>query len=360
MMFNPESYKDDNSVISNSEIVDVSKLETDDDRDLIEIALLEDEGDELVIIMEEEDSEQDLDELTEITVPERISSFEEPTTADLYEDATTLPNDEKSKDAGNDEIGSEENPPILDYPSFQDGESEIPNSEIVDVSKLETNDDRDLIGIALLEDEGDELVIFAEEVDSEKDRDDSELTKPDETSEFAYLAIDELSKGAKTVTNNDSSEDIEVDEVAQPVEKPIWKLSPVASGKEFENREGANIAGNFPVLDDFRDGNATSFKAHNLLYSYQGETGADNLERVLCRNIDKLAEYRGRDEEAKETTWGGVTVRDHDIHSLTLKIGVPSERSREQQNAIENAKRYAQTKVTALGVPLIFEVKDLG
>ncbi|HEU4323550.1 MAG TPA: DUF4157 domain-containing protein [Roseiflexaceae bacterium] len=66
-----------------------------------------------------------------------------------------------------------------------------------------------------------------------------------------------------------------------------WGPSP---GQLYEEACEANIGGNFPVIDDFRDGTATSLKTVNIVENYVSQ---DALRVRIDEYIKTLAEFKG-------------------------------------------------------------------
>jgi hypothetical protein len=72
----------------------------------------------------------------------------------------------------------------------------------------------------------------------------------------------------------------------------VWKLPATQRGLVIENALGKNLPGNFPVIDRFVNGTATSIKSIDLsAKSYQSMT---TLNRTVTGYIDKVAAFQGR------------------------------------------------------------------
>lgn len=66
---------------------------------------------------------------------------------------------------------------------------------------------------------------------------------------------------------------------------------PVVRGEMIERQLGQNLHKNFPVIDRFQDGIATSIKSIDLnSATYQNPA---KLTSVLTRYVDKVAEFKG-------------------------------------------------------------------
>jgi len=112
----------------------------------------------------------------------------------------------------------------------------------------------------------------------------------------------------------------------------VWNLSPFERGRQIESSVGRNLipVWNYPVIDSFDNGAATSIKSIDLnASSYQNMS---TLNRTLTRYIDSLSNFNGRD-------WGGYDTTGQ-ITSRTLTVVVPSAGTTAQQGAINSAIKY--------------------
>jgi hypothetical protein len=101
-----------------------------------------------------------------------------------------------------------------------------------------------------------------------------------------------------------------------PDPKPsVWKLSPFERGRKIEEMLGMNLPSNYPVIDKFANGIATSIKSIDLgAASYQNASG---LRSVLNDYVDKVAAFEGR-------VWAGTTVKKSEIKARQLLLAIPS------------------------------------
>jgi hypothetical protein len=115
----------------------------------------------------------------------------------------------------------------------------------------------------------------------------------------------------------------------------VWALSPFARGVAIESALGRNLPANFPVIDRFANGVATSIKSIDLAAeSYQN---ASTLTRTVVGYIDKVAAFGGR-------TWGGAAVRGADITGRALELAVPAGGgTAAQQAALQSAVEYGES-----------------
>jgi len=93
-----------------------------------------------------------------------------------------------------------------------------------------------------------------------------------------------------------------------------WSLSPFVRGRVFENIYGANLGWNFPVIDRFMNGVATSIKSLNLNAKTYQNMGA--LASKLRGYVDDVAGFMGAD-------WGGDLVEQSKILSRQLQVIIP-------------------------------------
>lgn len=119
-------------------------------------------------------------------------------------------------------------------------------------------------------------------------------------------------------------------------------MGPVTRGVAIERALGGNLPSNFPVIDRFANGVATSIKSIDLgAQSYQSVSA---LTTTVTKYIDQVAAFTGR-------TWGGATVRGADITGRSLELVVPAgSASAAQQAALAGAVQYGQTVGVAVKI----------
>ncbi|HIQ06772.1 MAG TPA: hypothetical protein EYH31_14020 [Anaerolineae bacterium] len=101
------------------------------------------------------------------------------------------------------------------------------------------------------------------------------------------------------------------------------------------------LARNFPVIDRFERGIATSIKSIDLRAAkYQN---IRTLMRVVQQHIDTLANWQGQ-----LRPWGGVRIRSYQITGRVLELAVPPEATPAQEAALRQLQQYAES----LGVML--------
>jgi hypothetical protein len=121
----------------------------------------------------------------------------------------------------------------------------------------------------------------------------------------------------------------------------VWEMNQFERGFEIERQLGGNLPSNFPVIDRFKDGVATSIKSLDLrAASYQNPSA---LLRTLNGYVDKVAAFNGR-------SWADVEIAGSRIRGRELQLAVPGQGTPGQQAMIQAAARRAQ----GMGVQLTY------
>lgn len=115
----------------------------------------------------------------------------------------------------------------------------------------------------------------------------------------------------------------------------VWKDSPFKRGKEIEKALGQNLPDNFPTIDKFVNGNATSIKSLDVNAKTYQDSSA--LTRKLNDYVNSVSSFNGRN-------WGGVNIKSKDIKSRSLDLAVPSKGTLEQQNVINQIIKNGNSK----------------
>ena len=114
-------------------------------------------------------------------------------------------------------------------------------------------------------------------------------------------------------------------------------------GRIIERIFGANLPGNFPVIDRFAKGIATSIKSLDLrAVSYQD---AAKLMGKLNNYVDSVARFKGN-------SWAGVVIDASQVKIRELLVVVPGVGSASQQAAI----RAVVARAKSMGVQVIVTV----
>jgi hypothetical protein len=121
----------------------------------------------------------------------------------------------------------------------------------------------------------------------------------------------------------------------------VWKLGWAARGFAISEALGAKLADNFPVIDRFVDGIATSIKSIDLsAATYQS---AARLMSRINRYVDEVAAFNG-------AKWGADEVESSAITGRALNLAVPKGSITATQQAAIDA---ARVRAKSLGVDLI-------
>jgi filamentous hemagglutinin len=111
----------------------------------------------------------------------------------------------------------------------------------------------------------------------------------------------------------------------------IWDLIPLERWRAVEQRLGKNLPDQFPVIDKFVDGIATSIKSLDLkLDSYQKPNAVFNMVR---RYIDEVAEFKG----AKRA---GDAVQLRQIRGRALDLAIPPGATLPQRAQLDQLRFY--------------------
>jgi hypothetical protein len=131
----------------------------------------------------------------------------------------------------------------------------------------------------------------------------------------------------------------------------IWKLpviGPGARGFVYEQMiglKGLMKAPNFPVIDAFYNGVATSVKTMDIFAKkYIGNSTA--IKKQILEYADKLAAFEG-------ASWGGQTVTKNEIKKRVLEIGIPKGASESVINQIKEAVAIASKKGIKVNVRVV-------
>jgi hypothetical protein len=141
------------------------------------------------------------------------------------------------------------------------------------------------------------------------------------------------------------SDQIEQETVEEKTgKKTIWDQGGVNRGRDYEVIKDANIASNFPTIDDFNSetGTATSLKTIDTnAATYQD---ASKLRSKVNEYSDKLGKFEG-------ATWGGYVVPGDSVEEKVLEIGIPKNSlSKDQEKVFEDCAANAKENSVRLVV----------
>lgn len=91
---------------------------------------------------------------------------------------------------------------------------------------------------------------------------------------------------------------------------------------------------NFPVIDKWQNGVATSIKSIDLNSKTYQNTA--NLIRQVRSYADKLAQWQGQ-----LAPWGGKQIFPSQVQSRVLQLAIPPGASPAQQQALQSIQQYA-------------------
>ena len=104
---------------------------------------------------------------------------------------------------------------------------------------------------------------------------------------------------------------------------------------------------NFPVIDAFYNGVATSVKTLNFFAKqYADDAAGTAVKNQLTKYIDDLANFNGR-------TWGRDVVKGSDITKRVLEVGIPRGASKSVVQQIQDAIKYATSKGIEMNVRVV-------
>lgn len=118
-------------------------------------------------------------------------------------------------------------------------------------------------------------------------------------------------------------------------ESNVWRLGPGPRGEALEQMLGHNLPGNFPTIDRFQTGIATSIKSIDLdAASYLSGNG---LRSTLTRYVDKVAGFNG-------ANWAKVRIQPNQITGRSLEVVMPHGGTAAQQATIADIVKYGSTQ----------------
>ena len=125
-----------------------------------------------------------------------------------------------------------------------------------------------------------------------------------------------------------------------------WLLSAFQRGVAIENMLGRNLVQNFPVIDRWANGIATSIKSIDLgAKSYQN---ISTLTLTVRGYIDTLAKGQGQPKAL-----GGVQILSDQIQGRVLELAIPTGATQTQMAALQRLQQYAGTVGVTLKIIVI-------
>ncbi len=124
----------------------------------------------------------------------------------------------------------------------------------------------------------------------------------------------------------------------------VWSRNPFLRGRILEQQSGMNLPANFPVIDRWANGVATSIKSMNL--NSNTYENASQMRSRLLTYVNDLSAFNGR-------TWAGANVQGNQIRERVLELIVPHNGTATQQQVMSEIVIYAER----LGIKVDIVVK---
>jgi RHS repeat-associated protein len=121
----------------------------------------------------------------------------------------------------------------------------------------------------------------------------------------------------------------------------VWSLPPFQRGVQIEQALGQNLPSNFPMIDRFENGLATSIKSMNLDAASYGNL--NNMARTLSLYINTVSKFVG-------ASWAGVTIPQNAVTARALDLVVPTLGNAAQQNVLGQAVQYGASVGVAVNI----------
>ncbi|MFZ1709933.1 MAG: RHS repeat-associated core domain-containing protein, partial [Anaerolineae bacterium] len=139
----------------------------------------------------------------------------------------------------------------------------------------------------------------------------------------------------------------QVTEQAGQTTQSVWKLDPLKRGQEIEKMLGRSpqLTQNFPVIDRFENGVATSIKSIDLgAKSYQN---MGTLTSTVKGYVNELANWQG------VRSWGNFGVGPNDITLRELLLAIPTGATEAQMAALRALQQWANTVGVNVNITVI-------
>ena len=131
-----------------------------------------------------------------------------------------------------------------------------------------------------------------------------------------------------------SSEVQEANRVVQGASQNLWTLNPLIRGVKIENILGRSpqLSNNFPVIDRFENGVATSIKSIDLTTkTYQNVT---TLSAKVLGYSNSIINWQGTSLQG----WAGTTITNTMVQSRSILLAIPPDATSEQIIAIQKVQ----------------------
>lgn len=135
--------------------------------------------------------------------------------------------------------------------------------------------------------------------------------------------------------------------LVQQTAQSVWKLNPFIRGMEIENILGRSpqLTQNYPVIDKFYNGVATSIKSIDLAAkTYQN---IPRLINTVQGYANKLANWNG-------AKWGGYSIESDQILSRVLQLAIPNNSPIIQYQTLQQMQQILMDKGIELIITSIY------
>ena len=131
-------------------------------------------------------------------------------------------------------------------------------------------------------------------------------------------------------------------------DRGVWERTPYDRGREIEKMLGQNLPQNYPTIDRWSDGVATSIKSIDL--ASKTYLKDNNLLRLAEGYVDEVASFKGR-----EKPWGDAgPIYERDIKERALDLVIPPcPPTAEQQAALKELIDYGRRNDVTVTIKVI-------
>ena len=136
-------------------------------------------------------------------------------------------------------------------------------------------------------------------------------------------------------------------QAAQQAAQSVWKFDPFRRGAEIETKLGGrspSLAYNFPGIDRFENGVATSMKSIDLHAKTYQDIGA--LTSKVQGYVNGLANWQG-------AKMGGVEITSSQITARELALAIPQGATQAQLAALQQLQQWASTVGVTVNITIV-------
>ena len=125
--------------------------------------------------------------------------------------------------------------------------------------------------------------------------------------------------------------------------KDIWDQDNFNRGEAFRKVFGTNLPKTFPVIDNYKDGNATALKTIDLTAPYY--KSKSRINDSIKSDIDELSKFNGAEKKIN-----GKNYKVGNIKNKSLTVVIPENSPQDRKDVISSLKEYARTKGVTLDI----------